>query len=378
MLELITDLEEQLSLFNQRVTNLRGYLEIDAKIKLIEDLEKKTLDPDFWKSSEKAKAILQELNQQKKWVNDYNKLTAHLSDLQTLFDLAKEEEDVQSFQEIRLEIPTLIQQAEELELRKMLGGPDDRKNAIMTIKPGAGGTESQDWAEMLLRMYLRWLEKKGFKTEIIDYQPGEQAGIKEAAIEIVGDYAYGYCKAEIGVHRLVRISPFDANARRHTSFAAVSVIPEVEESSEIRINPNELKIDVFRASGAGGQHVNRTESAVRITHIPTGIVVTCQAERSQIKNRATAMKYLLAKLAAKQREEEEKKNAEFEAQKSDIAWGNQIRSYVFTPYTMVKDLRTGVETSNVQAVMDGDLDQFVTAFLLGKKRVKGQKDEDDE
>lgn len=342
----------------------------------MEELEKKTADPNFWKSPENAKEVLQELTALKKYINDFNKLVAHLSDTNTLFELAKEEEDENILKEIVSEIPTLVKNAEELELKKMLGGPDDHKNAIMTIKPGAGGTESQDWAEMLLRMYLRWLDRKGFKTEIIDYQPGEQAGIKEAAIEITGEYAYGYCKAEIGVHRLVRISPFDANARRHTSFAAVSVIPEVEESSEIVINPNDLKIDVFRASGAGGQHVNRTESAVRITHIPTGIVVTCQAERSQIKNRATAMKYLLAKLAAKQKEEEEKKSAEMEAQKSEIAWGNQIRSYVFTPYTLVKDLRTGVETSNVQAVMDGDLDQFVIAFLLGKKRVKGNPEKE--
>ncbi len=294
-----------------------------------------------------------------------------------MVELAAEAEDNESLTEAETELTKLLTATEDLELRKMLGGPDDAKNCIMTIKPGAGGTESQDWADMLMRMYLRWLERRDFKYEVIDLQPGEQAGIKEVAIEVNGEFAYGYLKAEIGVHRLVRISPFDANARRHTSFAAVYVYPEVEDTGAIVINQTDLKIDVYRASGAGGQHVNRTESAVRITHLPSGIVVTCQQERSQHKNRETAMKYLAAKLLAKQREEDDKKSAIVESQKSDIAWGSQIRSYVFAPYTMVKDLRTGVETGNVAAVMDGDLDAFVNAFLMGKRRVKGQKDDDD-
>lgn len=300
-----------------------------------------------------------------------------MEDVVTLLELALEVEDESSIEEAKRELETLTNAAEDLELRKMLGGPDDSKNCIVTIKPGAGGTESMDWAGMLMRMFVRWLERRKFDYDIIDLQPGEQAGIKEAAIEVSGEFAYGYCKAEIGVHRLVRISPFDANARRHTSFAAVFVYPEVEDVGETVINPVELKIDVYRASGAGGQHVNRTESAVRITHLPTNIVVTCQAERSQHKNKEQAMKYLAAKLALRRREEEEKKTAIIESQKSDIAWGSQIRSYVFAPYTMVKDLRTGVETGNVAAVMDGDLDPFVHAFLMGKKRVKGQKDDDE-
>lgn len=358
--------------------NFGGTFEIDNKTIQVQELENKSIQPDFWDNQETAKIILQDLTSVKRWITDYVSIIEQLSDIKTLFELANEAEDLDTLKEVVEGIKNLVKNAEEIELRKMLGGVDDAKNAILTIKPGAGGTESQDWAEMLFRMYVRWLENKGFKTQIIDFQPGEQAGIKEAAIEVTGEFAFGYCKAENGVHRLVRISPFDSNARRHTSFAAVSVFPEVEETADIVINPADLKIDVYRASGAGGQHVNRTESAVRITHLPTNTVVTCQADRSQIKNRATAMKYLLAKLVAKQKDEDAKKSAEIEAQKTDIAWGNQIRSYVFTPYTMVKDLRTGVETSNVQAVMDGELDEFVFAYLLGKKRVKGQGNEENE
>ncbi|MDK9701431.1 MAG: peptide chain release factor 2, partial [bacterium] len=331
----------------------------------------------FWNEPEIARKTLQELTAVKRWVTDYQTLAKGVEDVVTLLELALEVEDESSIEEAKRELETLTNAAEDLELRKMLGGPDDSKNCIVTIKPGAGGTESMDWAGMLMRMFVRWLERRKFDYDIIDLQPGEQAGIKEAAIEVSGEFAYGYCKAEIGVHRLVRISPFDANARRHTSFAAVFVYPEVEDVGETVINPVELKIDVYRASGAGGQHVNRTESAVRITHLPTNIVVTCQAERSQHKNKEQAMKYLAAKLALRRREEEEKKTAIIESQKSDIAWGSQIRSYVFAPYTMVKDLRTGVETGNVAAVMDGDLDPFVHAFLMGKKRVKGQKDDDE-
>lgn len=300
-----------------------------------------------------------------------------MEDALALIELAAEAEDTDSVAEAEKEMTALLLATEDLELRKMLGGPDDAKNCILTIKPGAGGTESQDWADMLMRMYVRWLERRGFGFEIIDLQPGEVAGIKEAAIEVTGEFAFGYLKAEIGVHRLVRISPFDSNARRHTSFAAVYAFPEVEDTGAIVINPSELKIDVYRASGAGGQHVNRTESAVRITHLPTNIVVTCQQERSQHKNKDTAMKYLAAKLLARQREEEERKSAIVESNKSDIAWGSQIRSYVFAPYTMVKDLRTGVETGNVAAVMDGEIDAFINAYLMGKRRVKGQKDDDE-
>ncbi len=249
-----------------------------------------------------------------------------------------------------------------------MSAPEDKKDAILTIHPGAGGTESQDWAEMLMRMYLRWSDKKDYKTEILDLLPGEEAGIKSVTIEIKGLYAFGYLKAENGVHRLVRISPFDASGRRHTSFASVFAVPEADDIVEIDIDPADLRIDTFRASGAGGQHVNRTDSAVRITHIPTNIVVTCQSERSQHKNKANAMKILKARLYQKKLEEEQEKKQQIEDSKTGISWGNQIRSYVFHPYNMVKDHRTEHETSNAQRVMDGDIDDFIDAYLFNKEQ----------
>lgn len=264
----------------------------------------------------------------------------------------------------------LARQVDHLELNRMLSGKDDEKNCILTIKPGAGGTESQDWAQMLMRMYVRYLERNEYQFRVLEIQPGEEAGIKTCAIEVAGDHPFGYLKAEVGVHRLVRISPFDSNARRHTSFASVFVYPVIEDTAEIVLNPSELRIDTFRASGAGGQHVNKTDSAVRITHLPSGTVATCQSERSQHRNKDSAMKFLRAKLYQLQLEEENRKKEALEGSKSDIAWGSQIRSYVFHPYKMVKDLRTGMETSNVDAVMDGDIHEFITTFLLGKKREK--------
>jgi len=250
----------------------------------------------------------------------------------------------------------------------MLGGEYDRLGAIVTIHPGAGGTEAQDWAEMLLRLYLRWAERHGFKSEIADLQPGDGAGIKNATFEVEGDYAYGYLKAEAGIHRLVRISPFDANARRHTSFASVFVFPAIDDKVEVVINPADLRIDTFRASGAGGQHVNKTDSAVRFTHLPTGIVVTCQNERSQHKNRAMAMKILRARLFELEQRKKREELEKFSKEKKDIAWGSQIRSYVLHPYQMVKDHRTGVEVGNTAAVLDGDIDQFIEAYLMGVRR----------
>lgn len=246
----------------------------------------------------------------------------------------------------------------------MLGGDNDSKNAILTIHPGAGGTESQDWAEMLMRLFLRYAERKSFKTDILDHQSGDEAGIKSVSIEVTGNYAYGYLKAEAGVHRLVRISPFDSNKRRHTSFASVFVLPEVDEDVDIEINPADLRIDTYRASGAGGQHVNKTDSAIRITHLPTNIVVQCQNDRSQHKNKASALKFLKARLFQKQLEDKKKEMQDIEEGKKDIAWGSQIRSYVFHPYNMVKDHRTNIETSNVQNVMDGDIDDFIEAYLV--------------
>jgi len=250
----------------------------------------------------------------------------------------------------------------------MMSGPDDNRNAIMSIHPGAGGTESTDWASMLLRMYLRYIERRGFKGQVIDLQSSEQTGIKSATIDVEGEYAYGRLKAEIGVHRLVRLSPFDTANRRHTSFASVFVYPTIEDTSEIEVNPSDLRIDTFRASGAGGQHVNKTDSAVRITHIPTNTVATCQSERSQHRNRESAMRFLMAKLLRLKREEEAKERDKLESEKSLIAWGSQIRSYVLHPYKMVKDVRTNVETSDTEGVLDGDLDRFVEAFLMKGSR----------
>lgn len=284
--------------------------------------------------------------------------------------MSKEEESPDIISELDQESNRLLQKIRVLELRGIMSAPEDSKEAILTIHPGAGGTESQDWAEMLMRMYLRWVDKNKFQADILDLLPGEEAGIKSVSIEIRGSHAFGYLKSESGVHRLVRISPFDASGRRHTSFASVFVVPEVDEEIEIDINPTDLRIDTFRASGAGGQHVNRTDSAVRITHIPTNIVVTCQSERSQHKNKANAMKILKARIYQKKLDEEKEKKQKLEDAKTGISWGNQIRSYVFHPYNMVKDHRTDYETSDIQSVMDGNIEDFINAYLMFKPEIK--------
>ena len=281
-----------------------------------------------------------------------------------LFDLASEEEDERIFVEIEMDLSNLSSSIREEELKLMLGSEQDPMNAIMTIHAGAGGTEAQDWAEMLLRMYLRWAEGKGFDTTIIDFQPGDEAGVKSVSITIEGEYAYGYTKAEIGIHRLVRISPFDAGARRHTSFASVFVFPEVDEKIVIDIDEDDLRIDTYRSTGAGGQHVNKTDSAVRITHLPTGIVVQCQNERSQHKNKAMAMKSLKSRLYELKLQEQSEKKDEMNKSKKDIAWGSQIRSYILHPYKLIKDHRTNLEVGNVNRVLDGDIDDFIEAYLL--------------
>ena len=297
-------------------------------------------------------------------VDGWKRLKDSIDDLAVLLDLAREENDNRTIEEIDTELSKLQASVRGEELKLMLGSPQDAMNAIMTIHAGAGGTEAQDWAEMLLRMYLRWAERKGFKTTIIDYQPGDEAGIKSVSMTIEGDHAYGYSKAEIGIHRLVRISPFDSGARRHTSFASVFVYPEVDDEIVVEIDENDLRIDTYRSTGAGGQHVNKTDSAVRITHLPTGIVVQCQNERSQHKNKAMAMKFLKSRLYELQLQEQQKKLEEMNKAKKDIAWGSQIRSYILHPYKMVKDHRTNLEVGNVNRVLDGDIDDFIETYLL--------------
>ena len=325
-----------------------------------------TLKEDFWNDRTKAQEVFKEITKNKYWVEEIEKIEEKFEELKELFNLALEEKEDSIYKEIENGLTEIEKFLKILELKKMLGDEDDDKDAILTIHSGAGGTESQDWAEMLMRMYLRWIEKKGFEYNLMDLQNGEEAGIKSAIIEVKGDSVYGFMKAENGVHRLVRISPFDANRRRHTSFASVFVYPEVDETIVIDIKPSDLKIDTFRASGAGGQHVNKTDSAVRITHIPTNIVVQCQNERSQHKNKANALKVLNARLYKLKKEEEEKKKEKIEQSKKEIAWGNQIRSYIMHPYNLVKDHRTGIETFDVQAVMEGNINNFIEGYLIQK------------
>jgi peptide chain release factor 2 len=310
---------------------------------------------------------LKERNSLQKVVGDYLKAHRELEDLQVLVELGEEGQDEATRDEVRELLPVLEQHIGRMEFARMLSGEHDASNAIFSINAGAGGTEAQDWAEMLLRLYLRYCERKGFKTEITDYQPGDEAGVKGVTFTVEGDYAYGFLRAENGIHRLVRISPFDANARRHTSFCSVFVFPELSDDIEVEINEKDLRVDTYRSSGAGGQHVNKTESAIRITHMPTGIVVACQNERSQHKNRAVAMKQLKARLYELEVRKKEEESAAISGEKKEIGWGSQIRSYVLHPYRLVKDHRTGYEVGNTDAVLDGDIDAFIEAYLLSRK-----------
>ncbi len=319
---------------------------------------------DFWNDNQAAQQTLQTRSNLQRSVNLWKDLSRESDDLEATLMLLEEEEDASLLRECETVVTDLEKQLEAAELKAMLSGESDSNNAIVAINSGAGGTESQDWAEMLLRMYIRWGERNNYKTEVLDMQYGEEAGIKSATVNFTGDYAYGYLKAEIGVHRLVRISPYDSNKRRHTSFASVFVYPEVAEDVEVEINPDDLKRDVYRASGPGGQGVNTTDSAVRITHQPTGIVVQCQNERSQHKNKASAMKVLRARLHEMEMEKKDEEKKAKEKDKKKIEWGSQIRSYVLHPYQMAKDLRTGVEMGNVEAVLDGDIGRFIEAYLL--------------
>ena len=338
----------------------------------IEDLKKKaatlqeyTLKQDAWQNQELLTATQRELSALKKRCEPFDRLIHDIREALDLIELAVQEKDESVFNEISCSISAYRKRYEELEALVLLSGEDDASNAFVTIHPGAGGTESQDWANMLFRMYYRWAEQRGFAVDVVDYTQGEEAGIKSATMLVKGEFAYGLLKSERGIHRLVRISPFDANKRRHTSFASVEVIPEVSEEIDVDIRESDLRIDTYRASSAGGQHVNKTDSAVRITHLPTGIVVQCQNERSQHKNKAFAMKVLKARLYELKKREFEEKQQEKIGQKKDISWGNQIRSYVFQPYTLVKDHRTGEETGNIERVFDGDIDRFIYAYLKG-------------
>ncbi|MDT3427981.1 peptide chain release factor 2 [Paenibacillus forsythiae] len=339
---------------------------------MIANFEEKMAAPDFWDDNEKAQSVIAEMNAVKSGVDQYQRLQQEYDDALLMAELAEEEGDEELAAEIGSNVEALTGKLEEFELQLLLNQPYDKLNAILELHPGAGGTESQDWGQMLLRMYTRWAEKRGFKVEVLDYLPGDEAGIKSVTLLIKGYNAYGYLKAEKGVHRLVRISPFDASGRRHTSFVSCDVVPEINEDIEIEVRTEDLKIDTYRATGAGGQHINTTDSAVRITHLPTGIVVTCQNERSQIKNRERAMTMLRSKLYERKLEEQQRELDEIRGEQSDIAWGSQIRSYVFHPYSMVKDHRTSVETGNVGAVMDGDLDAFIDGYLRGQIKTEAE------
>ncbi|MEJ2697792.1 MAG: peptide chain release factor 2 [Candidatus Sulfobium sp.] len=363
-----SELKEELAALRARNEALEVIFDIAGKREAIAKIEGDLAREEVWSSPEKTKELLKEKSRLESVVVSFETLESRLAYIEDSMGILEEESGELFLNEIKTDLDSLKEEVESLELRNLLSGDLDKNNAILTIHPGAGGVESQDWAQMLMRMYLMWAERQGYKSEVLDVQPGEEGGIKDATITISGDYAYGYLSSEAGVHRLVRISPFDAKKRRHTSFASVVVFPEVEDDVDIEIRDEDLKMDTFRASGAGGQHVNKTSSAVRLTHLPTGIVVTCQNERSQHKNKAVAMKVLKAKLYDLEVREKEKKMEDIVGDKKDIAWGSQIRSYVLQPYRLVKDHRTGLEMGNVDAVLNGDIDRFIKEYLKAKTK----------
>ncbi|HLX96907.1 MAG TPA: peptide chain release factor 2 [Verrucomicrobiae bacterium] len=367
-----------------KLTHLRGFFDVPTAQKRLGELNSLMADDNFWNNREKAQTLIDEANSLRNKVEPLLQAEKQLDDFRVMLELGEAEPpgaQLKVQQELERDVTRFLKELDALELKVFLNGPHDRKNCILSINAGAGGTEAQDWAEMLSRMYQRWAESRGWEVEVTDALPGEGAGLKSVTMLIQGENAYGFAKAERGVHRLVRISPFDSNKRRHTSFASVDVIAEIEENdSEIVIPPGEFQVDTFRSGGKGGQNVNKVETAVRITHLPTGLVVASQTQRSQHQNRATAMRLLLSRIYAQRQDAAKAEMERFYGEKGSISWGNQIRSYVFQPYRMVKDLRTGVETSNVQGVMDGDLDPFVNGWLRAGcpiKRMQGVKDEEE-
>ncbi|WP_448871628.1 peptide chain release factor 2 [Desulfobulbus propionicus] len=347
-----------------RMLVLKEHLDLDGKREQVELLERQTVSPNFWDDQAEAKKVQRQLGQLQDLIGVWDRNFGDLEDAEMLLDMAREENDEDTYQEVVSGLDELKNRIDLVELECMFSGEHDTNNAILTIHAGAGGTEAQDWVGILLRMYLRWAEIKGFKADILDLLPGDEAGTKSVTILIKGKYAYGYLRSEIGIHRLVRISPFDASGRRHTSFASVMVMPELDDDTEIEINDKDIRIDTFRASGSGGQHVNKTDSAIRITHFPSGIVVQCQNERSQHRNKDMAMKMLMSRLFEREEEEKRRSHENLQGDKKDIAWGSQIRSYVLQPYRLIKDHRTNTEEGNVDAVLDGRLDSFIRAYLL--------------
>lgn len=362
----LEEIKQELDKTEPKIKSLSEALKISEAKSSVAKLEKETSRPDFWDNPEESQKILSKISALSKKIKDFKKLQSEFEDIQVLTELASEEEDSSAVEEIETKFKRLSKSIETQTLTTLLSGEYDAQNAILTFHAGAGGTEAQDWVEMLCRMYMRWGEKHDFKVKMLDFLDGEEAGLKSASILVEGTNAYGFLKGESGVHRLVRISPFDASGRRHTSFASLEVIPEINDEIKVEIAPDDIKMDVFRSSGAGGQHVNKTSSAVRLTHIPTGIVVACQNERSQFQNRDTAMKILKSKLIEIKEREHLEKIEDIKGVQKEISWGSQIRSYTFMPYTLVKDHRTNFECGNVQAVMDGDLDGFIDAYLKSK------------
>ncbi|MFL2078650.1 peptide chain release factor 2 [Marinilactibacillus psychrotolerans] len=359
----ISEIRNALQAASQKVSDFRGLFDLEAMEVDIAEYDEQMSDPSFWNDQQKAQKIIDEANSIKSTYQSFQSLADQVEEYEIMMGMLEEEQDADIRAELEEGVQTLQSDVEAFELEMLLSEPYDNNNAILEIHPGAGGTESQDWGEMLYRMYTRWFDKKGFSYEVLDYQNGEEAGIKSVTLLVKGQHAYGLLKAEKGVHRLVRISPFDSSGRRHTSFVSIDIAPEINEDIDIEINPDDIRVDTYRASGAGGQHINKTESAVRITHKETGLVAASQAGRSQLANKEQAMNMLKAKLYQKELDEKAQQMAAIKGEQKEIGWGSQIRSYVFHPYSMVKDHRTNVESGNTDAVMDGEIDQFIEAYL---------------